>query len=98
MSANFNGLGYELWKYAPLVSTENIAQSTDFRLFPNPANTQITVETTAFGSAKRVNCIGQTVLTQNIAAGSTTIDIQHLAAGAYFFEMGGSVRKVMIAK
>jgi ELWxxDGT repeat protein len=86
-SGNFNGLGYELWRYAPTVSTETPAQTADTRVFPNPAYTQITVETTAEGSAQLLNILGQTVWTQEIESGSTNINIQHLPAGAYFFEL-----------
>jgi len=69
-----------------------------FSIFPNPANNNITIEsTTPFNKVEIVNFLGQTVYSQNNNGETTNIDVSNLNGGIYFVrivtETGASVQK-----
>jgi hypothetical protein len=60
---------------------------TTFSLYPNPASTTITIETTAKGSLSIHNTSGQQLLQQDITGPATTIDVGNLPGGVYFVRL-----------
>ena len=65
-------------------------QGEDFRIYPNPAQSRVTIEGT--GKMTVTNTLGQTIFTKDID-GKTTID---LPQGLYFVKMNGVTRKVVV--
>ena len=65
-------------------------QGEDFRIYPNPAQSRVTIEGT--GKMTVTNTLGQTILTKDID-GKETIE---LPQGMYFVKMNGVTRKVVV--
>lgn len=66
------------------------------RAFPNPCNDFITVETADEGNLKLYNSIGELILSKDVQAGKTTIDLREHARGVYVFKLNqGLVRLVL---
>jgi hypothetical protein len=64
---------------------------SDFRVYPNPTNAQLTVS--AKGDYRISNLLGQTLLMGNLAGASQQIDISNLPNGLYFISVGGVTKK-----
>lgn len=92
--ATTNQLGSELWVAQTGVVT-NIREelrSTEYRIYPNPVISSVTVSTTAQqanGYWQLINLSGQTVHSGTIKAGEKTfsINMQHLTKGIYFLKI-----------
>ena len=79
----------------------------NFTLFPNPANTSITLEADHLEKENTVwiyNSNGQEIIKQQIEKNKTEVDIQNLPIGIYFVKLVSnldlktiSTRKVVIA-
>ncbi|MCX6351749.1 MAG: T9SS type A sorting domain-containing protein [Bacteroidetes bacterium] len=80
---NTNGK-YYVAKYGTLTSIEDISEVNEFKLYPNPATTQITINTTDNKSVLYIYDItGRLVHQQNISAQETTINTENYPKGIY---------------
>ena len=75
-------------------ATQNIADNTAISIYPNPANSSVTVQMNKYGDKQNTitvfNTLGQVVATQTTKGTSTTpINTNHLAAGTYLIEVKG---------
>jgi len=88
--ANANGCKdiYEVKAACDTLSVENLTNRHLFSIFPNPANSQITVETTPVESQLSIlNLYGQELITHQITGFKTQLDISNLPAGVYFIRI-----------
>jgi hypothetical protein len=70
------------------LSVENLTNRLLFSIFPNPANSQITIETThAKSQLSILNLYGKELITCQITGTKTQLDISHLPGGAYFIRV-----------
>lgn len=79
------------------VTTEKIETSTEtrkMRLYPNPADTHVTIE--ADGFIAIYNLVGQPVLTIDDGATSRVADISHLPAGLYIVKSDAECAKLKV--
>ncbi|MGE0568262.1 MAG: T9SS type A sorting domain-containing protein [Bacteroidia bacterium] len=84
--------------------TENNLE-TQFELYPNPANEQVTVyvnDANANTSISVLNALGQVVLTENRVSDKNVINTESLAKGVYFVKVSDGTRssttKLIISK
>jgi hypothetical protein len=56
-------------------------------VYPNPNNGMFTIELTTQANVEVVNAIGQTLLTQTLEIGKSSLDIQNQADGIYFVKI-----------
>ncbi len=75
--------------------TENEKSNTPL-IYPNPANTQITIENISGVPLKIFNAVGQLVLEKTITNEKNSIDISHLTPGLYLIQTGNAVQKLMV--
>lgn len=81
--------------------SESGEREKEWALYPNPAQTQLTVESEAFkqglNSLRIFNLMGQCVLEEvfNTASGKHTVSVQGLPAGMYVVRVNGMVRRVL---
>ncbi|MFH1297386.1 MAG: leucine-rich repeat protein [Bacteroidota bacterium] len=66
---------------------ENNPSKNQLNIFPNPAYTNITIETIITGHLYILNLNGQELLQQEITETTTTIDIITLPSGVYFIKL-----------
>jgi len=81
------------------ISNSSLTEST-LKIHPNPATSQITIETSAIRSPEQLlisNLGGQQVFEQRITEPTTTIDISKLPGGVYCVRLTGE-SKVQVAK
>ena len=71
---------------ASLTAAEE-ANPASIRLFPNPVEQQLTLESPAAGSARLLNSAGQPVWENQLTAGNNTVDMQGLPAGLYLLQL-----------
>jgi hypothetical protein len=80
-----------------------------FDVFPNPASTEVFIETSKFNAAYSVsvyNMIGEQLLTETIAAGQTRkrLDVSKLPGGIYFVQLANGnyifpvMKKLVVAR
>ena len=88
-----------------LVGVNTVQGDISFAIYPNPANTTFTVELSQLNKATTLsikNVLGQTVLTQTIAALKTKIDLTDFAGGVYLVELSQgetkTVKQVIVSK
>ncbi|MBK6526456.1 MAG: T9SS type A sorting domain-containing protein [Crocinitomicaceae bacterium] len=55
-------------------------------VYPSPATTELTVESTETNSYQLINSMGQVVATGNLMAGKNNIDISNLSSGVYLIK------------
>jgi len=86
-----------------VLGVNKLAFSEDFKIFPNPANGIINIETgqtTANAVFSIINLEGQVILKQNIAKHKTSVDIGHLPRGIYIVRLENndfiSVKKILM--
>jgi exonuclease III len=82
----------------PPVGIREIAHTINARIYPNPANTIITIESNvAINAVQILNNIGEAVLT---AANTNQINIESLPAGMYILKLSGeegtAVHKLLV--
>jgi hypothetical protein len=86
-----NGSGWIDEEEVVYTSTQDIKAGNVFRLYPNPAGQQLTIEldniTNTTATVFVYNALGQLVLTQEFGGSTTALDVQSLAAGAYFCQI-----------
>ena len=76
-------------------------EATAFRVYPNPANGVLFVETVCTPSLpaetyRIVNPIGQTVMEGQIMTEKQQINVRNLPKGVYFITVGGATRKFVV--
>ncbi|MFM7024108.1 MAG: glycosyl hydrolase family 18 protein [Flavobacteriales bacterium] len=81
-----------------LTDIEEPLVAESFKLYPNPADHQLTVETTLLqGQTLSVyNTFGQVVLQHYVIDMNTVLDISSLAPGFYTVSAGGAMEKVIV--
>jgi hypothetical protein len=100
---NLLGLYYRLkqidydgnFEYSNIVNIEYRTPNIEYRIFPNPANSSIAVETNTPTLIQITNLNGQIVKEQSID-GNTRIAIADLPNGIYFVKVGGHTEKLVI--
>lgn len=68
-----------------LLSTET-AYIEGFRLYPNPATSQINIHTTAASSIIMYDLLGKKILEENLVSGINSIDIKGITSGIYLIK------------
>ena len=76
-------------------------EATAFKVYPNPANNVLFVETVCTPSLpvetyRITNPIGQTVMEGQITSEKQQIDVRNLPKGVYFITVGGATRKFVV--
>jgi hypothetical protein len=65
-------------------------EMNSYKMYPNPAADQITIESAVSSKWKLYDQRGQMVINQMIISGSNTVDLSQLASGIYFAQIDGS--------
>jgi hypothetical protein len=82
---------------------QNVSEelNSTIQIFPNPASTQITIQTNESDLGSQVfifNAIGQEVFSERITAVNQLLNIEKLTEGFYFLKLEGSVVRLQIVK
>ncbi len=76
------------------VTTNNWMPLHELKIYPDPANTEITITGPMVSSISITNLIGQTIYTNHYNSEKVQIDISSLPTGVYFIKVNGTeVRK-----
>ena len=74
----------------------------DFKVYPNPFNDQIRIETMDFTKCEItvLNCLGQTIKYLRLSHDNTTVDLSNLKAGIYFLKLdsGANSKTIKVIK
>ena len=82
--------------YSKIVSTDNSGLNKNIKLYPNPAQNQLTVEASDnIGWVAITDVLGRVVLTKENVGKQTTLDINTLQSGLYFMKSKGNVLKFL---
>ncbi|MCL1968378.1 MAG: T9SS type A sorting domain-containing protein, partial [Bacteroidetes bacterium] len=78
----------------------NEKEISSFKIFPNPASREITIESEGnlmMNTIEVINFLGQTVITRPVTGSSVKLDVSNLNNGVYFVrvasEKGTSIKK-----
>ena len=81
---------------------ENASAEPLFQLYPNPATTTVTIETSTSATVTLIDLQGRDVGCWQLEGGKTTLDLSHCLSGAYFVRtaspQGVTIRKLIINK
>lgn len=84
------------FEYSNIIQIDIASVATPMvKIYPNPTNGFLTLETTAQTNIFISNIFGQEVLTKSIT-GKQQLDISHLAKGIYFISNGQHTQKLII--
>jgi photosystem II stability/assembly factor-like uncharacterized protein len=86
-----NGGGY------PVGINDNDPTLYSLEIYPNPASTEITIESATKGSISILNLSGQQLITRQFTEPKTQLDISTLPSGVYFVRLTGE-RTVEVGK
>ncbi|OFZ00737.1 MAG: hypothetical protein A3K10_12475 [Bacteroidetes bacterium RIFCSPLOWO2_12_FULL_31_6] len=78
-------------KLSPVVEVAEITELSEFSVYPNPVTNQITIKTTAklVGAAYTIyDNMGKMVLSGQLNAENTIIELGNLSGGIYLFSVG----------
>jgi hypothetical protein len=80
------------------VSVDEVAGelNSNFKIYPNPANDQVTILTDENTSVQVLNSVGQ-IIYQDQVKQSMTLNTSDWASGIYFVRSKGSVKKIVIS-
>jgi len=89
---NATGVATDLWAFSLTSFTTNLSKAesdNDLKIFPNPASSQLSIESVSFKNAEEMsisiyNVQGQLMLNKSIKQATTIIDISSYAKGIYF--------------
>jgi hypothetical protein len=91
------------FEYSPVRSVENCNISNEVNVFPNPAESAVTVVAVAGSVLEVTDVIGLKVASFTLSSGENKIDVSGLKSGTYFFNVinpdsGTKVHKIVISK
>lgn len=76
---------------APVVNSVTSVNEDAFKIYPNPAHEQLSIETiTKSYNITLLNSIGQAVLTRNSCNGKQTVDLENYPSGVYILRITSS--------
>ena len=88
-----------------IMTVPEVLAEERFRVFPNPTDGRILVETVhapsllgQTGEYRITNVMGQILMTGIIHAGQQEINVSHLSAGLYFITVGNQTQKLEVEK
>ena len=87
-----------VFKLTSPLGTENFENTNTFKVFPNPANSVITISSTNVDSYNLTvtDLTGKVVMTKSLNGIENTIDLSTLSTGAYLFELRSDKGKEVI--
>ena len=71
-------------------------ESLNVKIYPNPANEQLTIKTLEAATVIIYNIMGEICEKTFITKGTSTIDISNLSSGSYFIRINNSVEKLIV--
>lgn len=77
------GLYFDVFVYAPLITTSVNAVNSNMNIYPNPVKNVIIIESTINTTAKLYSILGTLVIEQPISVGNNYIDVNNLTTGVY---------------
>lgn len=88
-----------LWCAGILISVETTLDD-QFKIYPNPTHSVLNLEGPMNGEITIFNMFGQTVIHQNLHSAFTSIKVDHLVPGVYFFQYNDDqhsfIKKIVI--
>lgn len=88
-----------VFKLTGPLGTENFENSNTFKVYPNPANSVITIAAAANLDSYLLtvtDVTGKTIMTKTLNGIESTLDISSLSSGAYFFELRSDNTKEVV--
>ncbi len=85
--------GVNIYDNRPKTNNKKLSLESQFKIYPNPNSTGVlNIDNTAHGVVSIYNTIGQKMLTQNMDASNTTINISAMQKGIYLviFQSNGA--------
>lgn len=76
-----------------LVSNEDVFKATDIKIFPNPAQDYLTIETAKPDVVRIIRSDGKTFWTENLLQGRRTLDVSAWGNGLYYIWYGDHLVK-----
>jgi hypothetical protein len=102
LTATFGGTGGMAWFQNQLIpNTTGVPEfnPADIKIYPNPANDNLTIEAPSKATIEILNIQGQLLLQQSIQETKTEIDISGLSTGIYYIkyqtEKDAAVKKLI---
>ncbi len=87
----------EVVLYLPeTVAVELVPSKQEVKIYPNPANEILTVETATDDTLQIFDMNGIKVLEKDIKAGCNQVDIKHLSQGIYMINAGGKSEPLIV--
>ncbi|MCX6180647.1 MAG: glycosyl hydrolase family 28-related protein [Bacteroidetes bacterium] len=80
---------------------EELAQASNFKVYPNPATSSISLEFSNQSDAEVIilNAVGQVVYSHNVSnIKSMYVDVQEFSSGLYFVKLNSEIVKLLITK
>jgi hypothetical protein len=71
-------------------------KQTNFSIYPNPASSKITIESSEIGIVKIINLLGKTIYKARKSSYLTEINTSQFAKGIYILQLNGMSSKVLI--
>ncbi|MBC8510713.1 MAG: T9SS type A sorting domain-containing protein [Cryomorphaceae bacterium] len=71
-------------------------KQTNFSIYPNPANGQVTIESSEIGIVKIINLLGKTIYKARKSSYLIEINTSKFAKGIYILQLNGMTSKVLI--
>jgi hypothetical protein len=71
-------------------------KQTNFSIYPNPASSKITIESSEIGIIKIINLLGKTIYKARKSSYLTEINTSQFAKGIYILQLNGMSSKVLI--
>ena len=71
-------------------------KQTNFSIYPNPANGQVTIESSEIGIVKIINLLGKTIYKARKSSYLIEINTSQFAKGIYILQLNGLTSKVLI--
>lgn len=88
-----------IFKLSGPLSIDNAATAAKFKVYPNPANSNVTIaanlDVDSFNLSV-TDLTGKILMTKSLNGIENTVDISNLSSGAYFFELSSNTKKEVI--
>ena len=69
------------------LSVSSLVENVHFSVYPNPASSQLTIESSQPGSVKLFDALSRLILTQQLSNEKTKLDLEGLHHGVYFLQI-----------